>query len=280
MSASRKCRNRGDAAGRGRDKPCDRRDPCRSISCEPEHQPIYTSEAAYEHAGRTHGPSRSRSLPARSAAGSVSARGVGERAMLDEVAVAVELLKRPMIACEANGRVAVLALDRISAWGPSNRWSISLARFLAAAEEGPILTEHPGKDPKRSTASSARRPRGTGALFVKRDSAGRETWQVARWHLAGQAQDRSEARASNAGRAEAHAAEAELRRLIGSVNRAAIQRERVTIGQVGELLIGSLQVKGRKRATIETYGSALRIQLVGSSSSRLELGRAMRRPRA
>jgi len=43
---------------------------------------------------------------------------------------------------------------------------------------------------------------------------------------------------------------------------ATIQRERVTVEQVGELLIESLQAKGRKRATIETYGSALRIQLV------------------
>jgi integrase len=123
--------------------------------------------------------------------------------------------------------------------------------------------------PSTST-SSARRPRGTGALFVKRDSAGRETW-YGKWRVGTSQVKRRIGPKRIASTREGLTrtqAEAELRRLITSVDHATIQRERVTIEQVGELLIESLQAKGRKRATIETYGSALRIQLVPFFSTR------------
>jgi len=115
------------------------------------------------------------------------------------------------------------------------------------------------------TASPAsRRPRGTGSLFVKHDSAGRETW-YGKWRV-GTAQlkrrigpKRIPTTRQGLTRTQA---EAELRRLIGSVDQVSLSRERVRVEQVGELLIESLQAKGRKRATIETYGSALRVQLV------------------
>jgi integrase len=119
------------------------------------------------------------------------------------------------------------------------------------------------KTAKRAT-SNARRPRGTGALFVKRDSAGRETW-YGKWRVGTSQVKRrigpKRVPSTREGLTRTQA-EAELRRLIGSVDCATIQRERVTIEQVGELLLESLKAKGRKRATIETYSSALRIQLV------------------
>src|SRR4051794_39506521 len=56
-------------------------------------------------------------------------------------------------------------------------------------------------------------------------------------------------------------AESELRRLMGSVVPSVARGERVTVEEVGELLVESLRRKGRKRATLETYASAVRIQL-------------------
>src|ERR1700722_12533028 len=118
--------------------------------------------------------------------------------------------------------------------------------------------------PASALKQQSRRPRGTGALFVKRDSAGRETW-YGKWRV-GTAQvkrrigpKRIPSTRDGLTRTQA---EAELRRLIGSIDHATRSRERVTVEQVGALLLESLQAKGRKRATIETYGSALRIQLV------------------
>jgi integrase len=116
----------------------------------------------------------------------------------------------------------------------------------------------------KTPASATRRPRGTGALFVKRDSVGRETW-YGKWRVGTSQVKRrigpKRLPSTREGLTRTQA-EAELRRLIGSVEPAMLSRERVTVEQVGDLLIASLRAKGRKRATIETYGSALRIQLV------------------
>jgi integrase len=124
--------------------------------------------------------------------------------------------------------------------------------------------------PASAFKQQSRRPRGTGALFVKRDSAGRETW-YGKWRV-GTAQvkrrigpKRIPSTRDGLTRTQA---EAELRRLIGSVDQATLSRERVAVGQVGALLLESLRAKGRKRATIETYSSALRIQLVPFFGSR------------
>ncbi len=116
----------------------------------------------------------------------------------------------------------------------------------------------------QAATKAARRPRGTGSLFVKRDSAGRETW-YGKWRVGTSQVKRRIGPKRIASTREGLTrtqAEAELRRLIGAVDHATLSRERVTIEQVGALLIESLQAKGRKRATIETYESALRVQLV------------------
>ncbi len=117
---------------------------------------------------------------------------------------------------------------------------------------------------RTTTSTAARRPRGTGALFVKRDSAGRETW-YGKWRVGTSQVKRrigpKRVPSTREGLTRTQA-EAELRRLIGSVDKATLSRERVTVEQVGALLLNSLRAKGRKRATIETYDSALRVQLV------------------
>jgi integrase len=111
--------------------------------------------------------------------------------------------------------------------------------------------------------SASRRPRGTGALLVKRDSAGRETWYGKWWVGTTQVKRRvgpKRVPSTREGLTRTQA-EAELRRLIGSVEPTVAQRERVTVAEVGELLVAGLQTKGRKRATIETYHSVVRVQL-------------------
>jgi integrase len=114
-----------------------------------------------------------------------------------------------------------------------------------------------------SPTPGSRRPRGTGALLVKRDSAGRETWYGKWWVGTTQVKRRVGPKripSTREGLTRTQA-EAELRRLIGSVEPTVAQRERVTVEKAGELLIAGLRAKGRKRATIETYSSVVRIQL-------------------
>jgi integrase len=119
--------------------------------------------------------------------------------------------------------------------------------------------------PPKSTSgkSVSRRPRGTGALFIKRDSAGRETW-YGKWRVGSVQVKRrvgpKRIPSTRDGLTRTQA-EAELRRLIGSVDHATVRRERVTVEDVGELLVASVRSRGRKRATVETYSSAIRIQL-------------------
>jgi integrase len=115
-----------------------------------------------------------------------------------------------------------------------------------------------------SSKSASRRPRGTGALFVKRDGAGRETW-YGKWRV-GTVQVKRRVGpkripSTREGLTRTQA-EAELRRLIGAIDHATVQRERVTVEEVGELLVASVRAKGRKRATIEAYSSTIRVHLV------------------
>jgi integrase len=115
-----------------------------------------------------------------------------------------------------------------------------------------------------SRRSSSRRPRGTGALLVKRDGAGRETW-YGKWRV-GNVQvkrrvgpKRVPSTREGLTRTEA---EAELRRLMGVVDHAVLTRERVTIEEVGALVVENRRVRGRKKATIQAYDSLTRIHLV------------------
>jgi hypothetical protein len=115
-----------------------------------------------------------------------------------------------------------------------------------------------------SKGSRSRRPRGTGALFVKRDSAGRETW-YGKWRV-GTVQVKRRVGpkripSTRQGLTRTQA-EAELRRLIGSVDHATTKRERVTIEEVGSRLVEHRRVQGRKKTTIEAYDSMIRVHLV------------------
>ena len=117
---------------------------------------------------------------------------------------------------------------------------------------------------RRRPGSAARRPRGTGALFVKRDGAGRETW-YGKWRV-GRVQVKRRVGpkripSTREGLTRTQA-ETELRRLIGAIDHATVQRERVTVEEVGELLVASVRAKGRKRSTLEAYSSTIRVHLV------------------
>jgi hypothetical protein len=97
----------------------------------------------------------------------------------------------------------------------------------------------------------SRRSYGTGSLYVRRDSAGRETW-YGQWRAGARPVKRRigprrEPGTSN-GLTKAQA-ERELRRKIDS-ERASASRERVTIAEAGERYIDHLTALGRKRATL------------------------------
>ncbi len=116
----------------------------------------------------------------------------------------------------------------------------------------------------RRSASSSRRPRGTGALFVKRDGAGRETW-YGKWYVGNvQVKRRIGLKRVPSTREglKRSDAEAELRRLMGSVEGVSQRGQRATIAQAGELLLITVRARGRKRTTLETYDSAIRCHLV------------------
>ena len=126
------------------------------------------------------------------------------------------------------------------------------------------MESSPPPSKSASARSASRRPRGTGALLVKRDSAGRETW-YGKWRV-GTVQvkrrvgpKRIPSTRDGLTRTQA---EAELRRLIGSTDTATLQRERVTVEEVGALLIEHRRGQGRKRTTIEAYDSMIRVHLV------------------
>ena len=108
-----------------------------------------------------------------------------------------------------------------------------------------------------------KRPRGTGSLFVRRDNVGRETWYGKWWIGPNQVKRRIGPKripSTRQGLTRTQA-EAELRRMIGTVALPVARSERVTVADVGELLVAHVAAKGRKRATVQTYDSCVRIQL-------------------
>jgi hypothetical protein len=127
-----------------------------------------------------------------------------------------------------------------------------------------------------ATGSAARRPRGTGALFVKRDGAWRETW-YGKWRV-GKVQVKrrigpKRIPSTREGLTRTQA-EAELRRLIGAIDHAAVQRERVTVEEVGELLVASVRAKGRKRSTLRRIARPS-VSISSRSSARAPLTRSV-----
>jgi integrase len=104
-----------------------------------------------------------------------------------------------------------------------------------------------------------RRPRGTGALFVRRDAAGRETW-YGKWRVDGQQVKRRIGPKRPVGTRDGLTktqAEAELRRMMGEVAALPSRGERITIAEAGEALIAARRSAGRKRSTVEGYESIL-----------------------
>ena len=104
-----------------------------------------------------------------------------------------------------------------------------------------------------------RRSYGTGSLFVRTDSAGRETWH-GKWRTNGRqvmrrvGVKRSEGARDGLTRCQA---EAELRRLIAETHVTAPTGERLTVPELGDRYLLNLERQGRKKATTVAVGSIL-----------------------
>ncbi len=129
-----------------------------------------------------------------------------------------------------------------------------------------------------STRSGApRRPRGTGALFVKRDGGGREVW-YGKWRVGSTQVKRrigpKRIPSTSEGLTKSQA-EAELRRLIGTVEEEAVATYRATVADGGELVLARATIRGRKKSTLMGYESLIRIHLVPHFGERplREIGR-------
>jgi integrase len=110
----------------------------------------------------------------------------------------------------------------------------------------------------------ARRSYGTGALFVRRDRRGRETW-YGKWRVGGRQVKRRIGVVRRPGRRQGLTraqAERELRRKVESTVPAAAPGERRSLEEVGDQLVGHLEALGRKPSTLNTYRSLLRAHLV------------------
>jgi integrase len=109
----------------------------------------------------------------------------------------------------------------------------------------------------------ARRSYGTGALYIRRDARGRETW-YGKWRVRGRQVKRRIGTARRAGTREGLTraqAERELRRKIESTVPALASGERRTVEEVCEQLVNHLAALGRKPSTLNTYRSLLRAHL-------------------
>jgi len=120
--------------------------------------------------------------------------------------------------------------------------------------------------PARSTVGkgSPRRPRGTGSLLVHRDRLGNEIW-YGKWRAGDEQVKRRIGLKRDATTGEGLSrtdAEAQLRGLMGTVRLRGNGGGRVSVAQAGQLLIERLETKGRRRTTLETYESHIRVHLV------------------
>lgn len=115
----------------------------------------------------------------------------------------------------------------------------------------------------RPPSSAPRRPRGTGSLIVLTDGSGLEQW-YGKWRVGTKQVKRHIGPKRISSTAEGltrDQAEAELRRLMGTVTTVATRGDRVTIAELGALHVTRLQAMGRKRATVQTAESHVRVQL-------------------
>lgn len=110
----------------------------------------------------------------------------------------------------------------------------------------------------------ARRPHGSGSLFVRKDAAGREHW-YGKWRSGGRQVKRRLGLKRLAGSRDGltrSQAEAELRRKIGEVEaRPRTPGERKTIREVAALYVAQAKRRGRKRSTLEDIDSDTRVHL-------------------
>jgi integrase len=109
----------------------------------------------------------------------------------------------------------------------------------------------------------SKRPRGTGSLFVRRDGTGRETWYGKWWVGPSQVKRRIGPKRIPSTRdgLTRTQAEAELRRLMGTVTLPVARHERMTVAEVGELVVANVAARGRKLSTVQTYASVVGVQL-------------------
>jgi integrase len=107
----------------------------------------------------------------------------------------------------------------------------------------------------------ARRSYGTGSLYIRADTSGRESW-YGRWYVGAERVKRrigpKRESGSRDGLTRAQA-ERELRRRIDTERAAPLGR--LTVKDAGERLIGNLEALGRKPTTMNTYRSILRTHL-------------------
>jgi integrase len=109
----------------------------------------------------------------------------------------------------------------------------------------------------------ARRPYGSGSLFVKRGRAGQETWYGRFWVGGVRVKRRigtKRAPGESAGLTRRQA-ERELQRLIETETRVH-QRERVSLGVGAERYLAHLEALGRRPSTLMEYESYVRVHLV------------------
>ena len=120
------------------------------------------------------------------------------------------------------------------------------------------------------TPRGARRSYGTGALYARTDSAGRETW-YGHWRANGRQVKRRIGPKRSDGTRDGltrRQAEAELRRLISETPAARPTRERMTLREVAARYERHLEAKGRKRSTLIAVESGLRVWLLPALGDR------------
>ncbi len=116
----------------------------------------------------------------------------------------------------------------------------------------------------QAEANKTRRSYGTGSLYTRKDSAGREMW-YGRWWSGGSQFKRRIGRVRIEGSRDGLTrtqAEKELRRLQGSTEQRAPVGERLCLEELGERYVRDLERLGRKRSTLIAVRSALGKRLV------------------
>lgn len=112
-------------------------------------------------------------------------------------------------------------------------------------------------------AAKRRRSYGSGSLYVREDSTGRESW-YGHWRTNGRQVKRKvgpkRADGTREGLTRAQA-EAELRRLMAEVTVARPTGERLTVAELGRRYMADLERRGRKRTTVIAVELAVRVHL-------------------